>query len=95
MNGKALGAAAIALGLLFIAVGLYQTNQYIVSGATTAATLKMYDQLGMDAQALALQKASTAASMAEVTGALVTAIFIDYALGFVLVIIGLFMYPDR
>jgi len=92
LDRKILGATAIGLGLLFITVGLYQTNQYMVSSATAATTLKSFGQLGAEAGSYAAQ---LSASMAEVSGALAQAIFLDYALGAVLVLAGLFVYPGK
>ncbi len=92
VNRKILAAGAMALGLLFITLGLYQTNQYMVSSATAAATLKSFGQLGAEAGSYTAQ---LTASMAEVSGALAQAIFLDYALGAVLVLLGLFVYPEK
>lgn len=92
MNRKAFGAAIIGLGILCLVLGLYQVNQQMVSGATTAATIKSMGALGTEADAYTAQLTS---SMAEVTGAVTQAIFIDFALGIVLVLAGLFVYPDK
>jgi len=99
LNKKALGAALIGLGLLFVSLGLYQANQYMISQSTASAALKSYDQLAQlspdYAEQAQVQKAQTAASLAEATGALVQAVFIDFALGIVVVMAGLFIYPDK
>ena len=92
MNRKALGAAIIGMGLLCIVLGLYQANQYMVSSATSSATIKSMGALGTEADAYTAQLAT---SMAEVSGALMQVIFIDFALGIVLVLAGLFVYPDK
>ena len=92
MNRKALGAAIIGMGLLCIVLGLYQANQYMVSSATSSATIKSMGALGAEADTYATQLAT---SMAEVSGALMQVIFIDFALGIVLVLAGLFVYPDK
>ncbi len=92
MNRKALASALIGLGLLFMTLGLYQVNQYMISGATASATMSSFTQLGAEAEAYAAQ---LSASLAQMSGTLAQVIFIDFALGIVLALAGVFAYPDK
>lgn len=92
MNRKALAASAIALGVLLIAIGVYQVNQQMVSAATASSTLQSFSQLGAEAEPYATQLQT---SMAQVSGALTQAIFLDFAVGAVLLLAGLLLCPDR
>jgi dTDP-4-amino-4,6-dideoxygalactose transaminase len=95
MNRKAISSAAIALGVLLLAIGVYQTNQYLVSSATASATVESFGQLGVDATGGVDYAAQLNTSLSKVSGALTQAIFIDYALGLVFLLAGLMAYPDK
>lgn len=89
MNTKALSLAAMLLGALLVALGFYQVNQYLITGATASAAIK---QLGALAPG-ALQELT--AGMSEATNALIQAILLDFVAGIILLAAGIVAYPNE
>lgn len=98
LRKKLLAASIVLLGVLCIAIGLFQFNQYYTTSAATSQTLKQLDALssGNAAESIGFSTADLAATRTateNTLNSLLFSAFADFALGAILFAAGYVMTP--
>ena len=93
-----MAASIVLLGVLCIAIGLFQFNQYYTTSAATSQTLKQLDALssGNAAESIGFSTADLAATRTateNTLNSLLFSAFADFALGAILFAAGYVMTP--
>jgi hypothetical protein len=87
MNKKAFAAFAIVLGTALLVLAFFQLNQYMSASGLAGSVSRLAGAAG--------DAASYGAAYAEVLGAMLLPMALDFLLGAVFVVLGLALYPDE
>ncbi|MEW5955051.1 MAG: hypothetical protein AB1626_00750 [Candidatus Micrarchaeota archaeon] len=98
MRKKLLASCIAGLGILCIAIGVFQLNQYYTTSAAASQTLQQLDELSASADLsgtglTAADLAQTREATENTLNSLVLSALADFALGVILFLGGYLLYP--
>lgn len=102
MRKKLLASCIAGLGILAIAIGIFQLNQYYTTSAAASQTLKQLDQLVGSSESELAQAGLTASDVAttresteNTLNSLLLSALADFAAGIILFTGGYLLYPQE
>lgn len=91
---KILSTFFVMLGALMFTLAVYQSNQYMQVSAALGPSLAQLNQLGSGSGADAAQYESAKQVLSATTNSILLAMFIDFVLGIVFLLVGYFTYNE-
>ncbi len=92
---KILSTFFVMFGALMFTLAIYQSNQYMQVSAALGPSLAQLSQLSGTAGADAAQLESAKQVLSATTNSILLAMFIDFALGVIFLLVGYFTYTEH